>query len=230
MRAAASFAVELVAAVLAPPRCAASEAQVARLAAFCSPAHRRCSARRQATWAPRAPWPHSSTVARSHERSCVSSTRIVPTSRAHSRTCCGVPSSSALEPNAAALSGVLVVPVPLHPSRLADRGFSQSALIASRIAHRLGAPRKPRALARVRDTPQQASLDRADRLANLSGAFLVRRPEHVRARDVLLIDDVRTTGAALDACTPRPPRRRRPLRPLRCRRSGSKQSGGAGVG
>jgi ComF family protein len=107
----------------------------------------------------------------------------------------------ALEPRAAALSGVLVVPVPLHPSRLADRGFNQSALIASRIAHRLGAPLKPRALARVRDTPQQASLDRVDRLANLSGAFLVRRPEHVRDRDVLLIDDVRTTGATLDACT-----------------------------
>jgi ComF family protein len=106
----------------------------------------------------------------------------------------------ALEPRARGLSGVVVVPVPLHPSRLADRGYNQSALIASRVAGRLDAPLCTRALARDRDTPQQATLDRHARLANLAGAFCVRRAGPVRARDVLLIDDVRTTGATIDAC------------------------------
>jgi ComF family protein len=106
----------------------------------------------------------------------------------------------ALEPHARELSRVVVVPVPLHPSRLADRGYNQSALIASRIAARLHASLCTRVLARVRDTPQQAALDRHDRLANLAGAFRVLRPERVCARDVLLVDDVRTTGATIDAC------------------------------
>jgi len=107
----------------------------------------------------------------------------------------------ALEPDAAALSRVVVVPVPLHPTRLAERGFNQSALIASRLARRLGASFRPMALARLRDTPRQAALDRQSRLANLSGAFVARQPDKVRARDVLLVDDVRTTGATIEACT-----------------------------
>ncbi len=106
----------------------------------------------------------------------------------------------ALEPRAAALAGVVVVPVPLHPSRLADRGFNQAALLASRVARHLGAPLRALALARVRDTPKQAALDRQARLANLAGAFVARRPGQTVERDILLVDDVRTTGATLDAC------------------------------
>jgi ComF family protein len=107
----------------------------------------------------------------------------------------------ATEPRAQFLASHAVVPVPLHPSRLAERGYNQSALLARPLARRLGVPFWPLALARVRDTPGQASLDRAARLTNVRGAFKVRQREHVSGRDILLVDDVCTTGATLDACT-----------------------------
>jgi ComF family protein len=87
-----------------------------------------------------------------------------------------------------------VVPVPLHPSRLRERGFNQSALLARPVARALGLPFDPYWLARVRPTRDQAGLARSDRGHNLRAAFAARG---ARARSVLLIDDVRTTGATL---------------------------------
>src|SRR6185369_5247276 len=58
----------------------------------------------------------------------------------------------------AGLSGDLVIPVPLHPRRLADRGYNQAALLAASVAREIGAPLVARALVRVRNTPQQARL------------------------------------------------------------------------
>jgi len=106
----------------------------------------------------------------------------------------------ALEPRSRALRGVVVVPVPLHPARLAERGFNQSGLLAGRVARRLGAPLWPSALTRTRDTPYQATLPRRTRLANVHDAFAAREPEHVAGRRVLLVDDVWTSGATLEAC------------------------------
>jgi ComF family protein len=94
----------------------------------------------------------------------------------------------------------LVVPVPLHARRLAERGYNQSALLAAPVARSLRARFAPRALSRLRDTPRQASLERAKRLVNVVGAFSVREPLLVRGARVLLIDDVRTTGATLERC------------------------------
>lgn len=94
----------------------------------------------------------------------------------------------------------VVAPVPLHPRRLAERGYNQAALLASPVARGLRVPLVPRALTRVDDTPQQVMLDRAARLVNLEGAFSAARAR-VRGTRVLLVDDVRTTGATLDACT-----------------------------
>lgn len=90
-----------------------------------------------------------------------------------------------------------VLPVPLHPSRLRARGFNQSALLAAPVARALGVPLDVDSLVRVRATAEQAGLSRQARSHNLDGAFAVGRPG--RADRVLVIDDVRTTGATLAA-------------------------------
>lgn len=88
-----------------------------------------------------------------------------------------------------------VVPVPPHPRRLVERGFDPTALLAIAVASALGADYAPGAIARVRDTPPQASLARARRIGNVSGCFAVRAS--LDDRRVLVVDDVRTTGATL---------------------------------
>jgi ComF family protein len=89
----------------------------------------------------------------------------------------------------------LVAPVPLHPRRLRRRGFNQSAVLARHLARALGRAAAPRLLARTRDTPSQTALAAAARRANVAGAFAVRRPAAVRGVQVLLVDDVWTSGA-----------------------------------
>ncbi len=104
---------------------------------------------------------------------------------------------------AAPLSGRspdLVVPVPLHPSRLVLRGFNQASLLARPVARFLGAPVSVRALRRTRETAQQAGQGRIERARNVQGAFAVPRPESIEGRRVLLVDDVCTTGATIEAC------------------------------
>lgn len=93
----------------------------------------------------------------------------------------------------------LVVPVPLHPERQAARGYNQAALLAREMARCLGWPCSE-ALARTRQTASQVGLGHAERQDNVRGAFSVTQPDIVRDRDILLVDDVYTTGATLHEC------------------------------
>jgi ComF family protein len=88
-----------------------------------------------------------------------------------------------------------VVPVPLHRSRAAARGYDQAALLAHAVASRTGLPLRP-ALHRIRGGRPQVELDRAARAANIRGAF-VAEASWLRGLRVALIDDVATTGATL---------------------------------
>jgi len=188
----ASLALELASSFLAPPRCAACDARVSMLAAFCA----RCAGTTE-----RAPCGNPRELAAFVYGGAIASAigRFKYDPRPDLARPLGDLLWRAVEPHARELSGAVVVPVPLHRTRLAERGFNQSALLARRVSRRLGAPLRP-ALARVRDTPQQTALDREARIANVAGAFHVRRPAYVQGLAVLVIDDVCTTGATLAEC------------------------------
>ena len=89
----------------------------------------------------------------------------------------------------------LIVPLPLARKRLAERGFNQSALLAERVARRMGVPYIAQGLLKIRDTPPQAGLDRAARLKNVRGAFACE--QSLEGKHVAIVDDVMTTGATL---------------------------------
>jgi ComF family protein len=99
----------------------------------------------------------------------------------------------------------LIVPVPLHPRRLAERGFNQAALLARAFRAQLGpygarARVAVRALRRRVDTGQLAGKRRVERRCEVGDAFVVRQPGTVAGRCVVLVDDVVTTGATVEAC------------------------------
>jgi ComF family protein len=93
----------------------------------------------------------------------------------------------------------VIVPVPLHPARLRERGYNQSARVAQGIARVLGVPVCVDAAARTRNTATQTALDRERRRDNVTGAFRVDRPGAVRSANVLIVDDVVTSGATVGA-------------------------------
>jgi ComF family protein len=88
----------------------------------------------------------------------------------------------------------LVVPVPLHPRRLRERGFSPAALLARALAREARVRFAPTLLARVRDTRSQTELSRTERRRNVAGAFVARAAAPAR---LWLVDDVATTGSTL---------------------------------
>lgn len=95
----------------------------------------------------------------------------------------------------------LVVPVPLHRSRQTERGFNQAELFSKRLAKRLGLPHEGVLLVRKRPRPDKHLLTSHERWEAVRGAFATRSGSQVDNRRVLLVDDVMTTGATLDACS-----------------------------
>lgn len=102
---------------------------------------------------------------------------------------------------------VTVIPVPLHASKLRTRGFNQSDLIARAalpLLQKQGTADyalEAVAMKRRRETPSQVGMTRQQRAENLRGAFAVSLPAAVRDKQVLLVDDVLTTGATVNECT-----------------------------
>lgn len=95
----------------------------------------------------------------------------------------------------------LVVPVPLAPERLAERGYNQAWELARRVARQLRLPASARLLDRPLARAPQAGLGRAERRRNLQGAFAVPRPQRVTGHRIALVDDVLTTGATAAEAT-----------------------------
>ena len=94
----------------------------------------------------------------------------------------------------------LLVPVPLHRTRLWGRGFNQSALVAGELSRCLGIEADHSALARTRRTPALKGMSPLQRRKTVAGAFRVRDKRRVAGKTVILVDDVLTTGSTADAC------------------------------
>jgi ComF family protein len=98
----------------------------------------------------------------------------------------------------------LVVPVPLHQSKLRQRGFNQSELMARALVKHdpmgMSLELAPKSLVRGRPTDSETGLTRQQRIANIRGAFQAISPIQISGRDILLVDDVFTTGTTVSEC------------------------------
>ncbi len=89
----------------------------------------------------------------------------------------------------------LIMPIPLHPTRLRERGYNQSALIAQKLSKEFNIPLINNNLIRIRNTPSQTNLNKKERWTNIKGAFKIKYPTNINKKFTLLIDDLLTTGA-----------------------------------
>ncbi len=94
----------------------------------------------------------------------------------------------------------LVVPVPLHPNKLRKRGYNQSRMFAEGLASVMQARLEDKSLYRKVDSKTQTRKARYNRWENVENIFAVKNPEKIQGRHILLVDDVITTGATLEAC------------------------------
>ncbi len=102
------------------------------------------------------------------------------------------------EPRFAPAQGI--VPVPLHPTKLRERGYNQSLLLAQEISRRSGLPLIDDGLLRVKRTKSQTKLTFEERVENVKGAFRVSSRKKIEGKRLILVDDVFTTGSTLNSC------------------------------
>ncbi|MFZ5519441.1 MAG: ComF family protein [Candidatus Zhuqueibacterota bacterium] len=95
---------------------------------------------------------------------------------------------------------IVLIPVPLHKTRVRERGYNQSFLLCESIASRLTIPFSDKILVRRRYTQSQTRLNATNRQKNVRDAFQVVAPELINGKTVILVDDVITTGATMNAC------------------------------
>ncbi len=95
----------------------------------------------------------------------------------------------------------LVIPAPLHISRLRERGFNQAVILSQPISRRFRIPLDFSSLQRIRFTPPQVGMGRHERSFNVKGAFAVKNHLAVVGKRILLVDDVYTTGSTLTECS-----------------------------
>lgn len=105
-----------------------------------------------------------------------------------------------MRPFVADKQDAILVPVPLHRGRLWQRGFNQSALVASELARQTGLRSEPRLLRRTRHTPPLKGMSLRQRRKTVAGTFSVDASADLHGRTVVLVDDVLTTGSTANAC------------------------------
>lgn len=93
----------------------------------------------------------------------------------------------------------VIIPVPIHPNRERARGYNQSELLCDSLSEEIGIVDTD-VLIRVVDTPHQTGLTRANREQNLHSAFKVTDRAKVKGKNILIVDDIYTTGSTIDAC------------------------------
>lgn len=94
----------------------------------------------------------------------------------------------------------LIIPVPLHHLKKAERGYNQSGFIAKGLSRNLKIPFSNRAVKRVRYTESQTKLHQSEREENIAGAFKVKQKKKIEGKNLLLVDDVITTGSTIKEC------------------------------
>ena len=93
-----------------------------------------------------------------------------------------------------------IIPVPLHPKKLRKRGYNQATVIAKGVESVLKIPIRKKLIKRIKHNPSQTTITKYDRWENVKGIFEIRKASKLINKHVLLVDDVLTTGATLEAC------------------------------
>lgn len=95
----------------------------------------------------------------------------------------------------------LIIPVPIHRSRMKERGYNQSELIAKIVAKKIGIKYDTKILVKLNKNKKQSKLTKDERIKNVRGIFEVRNSNRLKSKAILLIDDIYTTGATVNECS-----------------------------